>query len=132
MSKVKFVNYIIRRKDVQDNPDVLYLFGDNTARKGLGGQAKEMRGEPNTCGICTKRYPSNEEYAFMSDEYFTKNQIIISSDINRAIDMFFKEMYTCIIIPPLGVGLAKLPEKAPKTYEWLQSELKRLEAAINQ
>ena len=33
---------IIKRDKLKSNPDILYLFGDNLLRKGLGGQAKEM------------------------------------------------------------------------------------------
>lgn len=43
----------IHRTDLQLNPGVTYVFGDNMARYGLGGQAKEMRGEPNAFGIAT-------------------------------------------------------------------------------
>lgn len=43
----------IYRTDLQLNPGVTYVFGDNMARYGLGGQAKEMRGEPNALGIAT-------------------------------------------------------------------------------
>jgi len=55
----------IYRKDLKNNPDVLYLFGDNLVQKGFGGQAKEMRGEPNAEGIPTKKLPSMEAKAFL-------------------------------------------------------------------
>ena len=61
---------IITRDKVKENPDVLYLFGDNLLRKGLGGQAKEMRGEPNTLGIVSKKYPSNNKDSFYTDDDF--------------------------------------------------------------
>ena len=50
----------IYRSDLKANPSVLYLFGDNLQRVGLGGQAKEMRGEPNAVGIATKKAPDNK------------------------------------------------------------------------
>jgi len=34
----------IERSDLQNNPEDVYIFGDNYARQGLGGQAKAMRG----------------------------------------------------------------------------------------
>ncbi len=37
---VKYVK-VIRREDIQADPDVLWCFGDNLAGVGLGGQAKE-------------------------------------------------------------------------------------------
>lgn len=46
----------IMRRDLLDNQDKLYVFGDNMVRRGFGGQAREMRGEPNAVGIrCSKR-----------------------------------------------------------------------------
>ncbi len=40
---------------VRAEPETYWVFGDNLERRGLGGQAKEMRGEPNAIGIVTKR-----------------------------------------------------------------------------
>ena len=55
-----FVQKWIARADLKQNQDRIYLFGDNVERVGHGGQAKEMRGEPNAIGIATKLKP---EYA---------------------------------------------------------------------
>ena len=49
----------IERSDLQNNPEDVYIFGDNYARQGLCGQAKAMRGEPNALGIATKRTPDH-------------------------------------------------------------------------
>lgn len=43
----------IRRAHLRANPKNLYLFGDNEQRRGLGGLARECRGEPNAVGIAT-------------------------------------------------------------------------------
>ena len=51
--EVKFIT----RDMVKASPQTLFVFGDNLARWGMGGQAKEMRGEPNALGIPTKRAP---------------------------------------------------------------------------
>ena len=42
------MQYRIYRSDLELNPDILYCFGDNDHREGLGGQAKECRGEKNS------------------------------------------------------------------------------------
>jgi hypothetical protein len=60
----------IYRVDLQANPHILYLFGDNLKRQGLGGQAKEMRGEPNAVGIATKKLPSQYENSYFCDDDF--------------------------------------------------------------
>lgn len=122
---------IITREELQNNPTTIYLFGDNDMRKGLGGQAKEMRGEPNAVGISTKKIPTNDPEAFKSDEELDENKRIVTADIDKVIEKWRSGSYTKVVIPTLGVGLAKLPEKAPETYAYLQKELKRLEKEIS-
>ncbi len=57
----------ITRQMVREHPDRLFVFGDNLARVGYGGQAREMRDEPNAVGIPTKKLPTMTEGAFFSD-----------------------------------------------------------------
>lgn len=121
--KVYQVEAMIYRQKLRDNPNVLYVFGDNDIRKGLGGQAKEMRGEPNAIGISTKKLPNNEDNAFKTDEEFDENCRIINEDIGKVIKAMASGQYKSLVIPVLGVGMAKLPEKAPKTYEYLKNNL---------
>lgn len=123
---VENFNGIISRDIVRSNPKTLYLFGDNDIRKGLGGQAKEMRGEFNTIGISTKKLPNNNENAFKTDLEFEENKNIIDNDIQRVIEAWNTGLYNKIVIPQIGVGLAKLPEKAPKTFDYLQNKFKEL------
>ena len=59
--------HMIYRKQLKDNPNILYVFGDNMVRQGYGGQAREMRGEPNAVGIPTKWRPDNTDGAFFYD-----------------------------------------------------------------
>lgn len=101
--KVYKTDKIIKREKVRANPDVLYLFGDNDIRKGFGGQAKEMRGEPNAMGISTKKLPSNKPEAFKTDWEYITNCQIIADDIYK-IKMVIKDnKYRALVIPPLGI-----------------------------
>jgi len=55
----------IERSMLQADPEARFVFGDNAERWGLGGQAKEMRGEPNAIGVATlwspgQFYPAGE------------------------------------------------------------------------
>jgi hypothetical protein len=127
---VEKTNKIIVRSELKANPTTLYLFGDNDIRKGLGGQAKEMRGESNAIGISTKKLPANNEKAYKSDVELEENKRIITEDINKAIAEWSTGKYNKLIIPQMGVGLAELPTRAPETYKFLQQELKRLEDQI--
>ena len=72
----------IYRADLQNNPDVLYVFGDNLVRKGRGGQAKEMRGHPNAVGVATKNTPGHgERHHYFSDGNFEEQQKVIDKDL---------------------------------------------------
>lgn len=116
----------IERDDLKNNPDVFFLFGDNTVRKGLGGQAGAMRGEPNAIGIATKLTPTSGSNAFFSDQELEHNCRIIANDFRKAFQK--RDEGHMIVVPAdgLGTGLSELPERAPKTNEFLERLLHTL------
>lgn len=105
----------IYRIDIKANPRALYIFGDNLDRKGMGGQAAEMRGEPNSFGIATKRSISHS----YPDDYFFDSQKDAFEIIDEEFSRLFKEIrekeYKAVVLPAdgIGTGLSKLPELAP-------------------
>ena len=58
MSSKTLIVKLYTRKDIQADRSKVYIFGDNFARYGRGGQARECRGELNCIGIPTKRSPN--------------------------------------------------------------------------
>lgn len=104
---------------LRNNPDKVYVFGDNNIRKGKGGQAI-IRDEPNALGIRTKLLPSNSSNAFMTDDTYNENILKIDEDIQTILDSG-KE----VVFPEdgIGTGLAKLKEKAPRTFSYLNKRL---------
>lgn len=109
----------IERSDLRNNPDVYFLFGDNTIRKGMGGQAGAMRGEPNAIGVATKMTPTSGSNAYFSDSDLTSNCRIIATDMRAA---FRRRDEGHLIVCPadgLGTGLSELPERAPQTNDFL-------------
>jgi len=119
----------ITRKFIQANPSTLFVFGDNDARWGLGGMAKEFRGEPNTIGISTKKAPSMNTDAFYTDEEYKENVKKIDETIHNIVHLMSTDQYKLLYIPHgIGKGYAKLPEKAPKTYYYLINALNQLQA----
>lgn len=123
--------HIIYRDEVRTHRDTLFLFGDNYMRTGLRGQAKEMRGEINTSGIVTKLFPSNDDDSFLSDKHYAQNVVFIASDIVKALTKYVRDNYSHLTIPEIGVGLAQLPTKAPRTFAFLQQQLNWLENTIS-
>ena len=105
--------------EVKANPDKIYVFGDNTDRRGTGGQAS-IRNNLNAFGIATKVHPTNNADAFMSDKDLENNKKVIDSDIQKILDQ-----NKPLVFPKdgFGTGLAKLKEKAPQTYQHLKEQL---------
>jgi hypothetical protein len=112
----------ITRDMLRQNPNTQFLFGDNLIERGLGGQAGEMRDEPNAIGIPTKRAPSMLDSSFFTDNEFEDNKIAI----DKAFDKI--DLTRPVVIPAngLGTGRAQLDTRAPKTYAYLQQRLEEL------
>jgi hypothetical protein len=112
----------IIRATLRANPDKIFLFGDNLAGEGRGGQAREMRGEPNAVGIPTKKRPKMFVGSFFNDAEYEANC--------AAMDAAFAKIPAGahVIVPAagLGTGLAQLPERAPRTFEYLKKRLEEI------
>jgi DNA polymerase elongation subunit (family B) len=121
----------ITREMVRNNPKKIFVFGDNDEREGYGGQAGQMRGEKNVIGIPTKKKPTMDPDSFYTDLEFDKNKQKINFAVSQIINKI-KDGYS-IVIPSdgLGTGLAELPQRAPKTYQFLVASLNAIEKYIN-
>ena len=108
-------------KFIKDNPDLLFVFGDNMERKGKGGQAI-VRDESNVIGLRTKVSPTRKDDAYFYDEFLEDNKKAIDEDIAAIKKAGFG---TQTVFPKggIGTGLASLKEKAPKTYAYLNKRL---------
>jgi hypothetical protein len=122
----------IIRADLRSNPNAVYLFGDNEQRRGLGGQAGEMRGEPNAIGIRTKRAPSNVKASFwiegdLPGQHAPSHFVaMVESDFAPIRPMLARGVVVIIPADGLGTGLARLPELAPVTFQYIRDIVARL------
>jgi len=119
----------ITRDDLRLNRDRVYVFGDNMVRRGYGGQAKSMRGEPNAFGIATKWTPGNHPDAFfrdsdLDDPLFT---LALLSAFSHLVEVLENGHDVVIPTDGLGTGLSKLPEKAPKIAAMIDDNIAKLE-----
>lgn len=115
----------ITRAHLRLHPGKTFLFGDNLMRVGYGGQAREMRGEPNAVGIPTKKRPTSDPGAFFSDLEFERNK----AAIDRAFDRLAGLAPGSIVVIPaagLGTGRADLAARAPRTFLYLCGRLAEL------
>lgn len=123
------VEYVARysREEIRANPRALYVFGDNFAERGLGGQAADARGEPNAVGIATKRAPSLVESAFLTDADLPRLQDHVAPALHRLRE-HLAAGGTVVVMPAdgIGTGLARMPDRAPACWRWLCDQLAQL------
>ena len=110
----------VRRQDVQKYRGRLYVFGDNEMRFGLGGQAKEMRGEPNAVGIRTNARPDTKPGSYWSDSDYDRVTPLILEDMRPIMEALKEGREVVIPVSGIGTGLSQLPQRAPKVYAYLQ------------
>lgn len=104
---VKYLDWVTRDM-LRAEPDAIFVFGDNANRVGLGGQAKEMRGEPNALGVATL-YSPGQFY-----DHRTKYPLgIVAADLAKVATHIFNGVTVYVPRDGLGTGLARLPEHAP-------------------
>jgi len=111
-------------KQCKENPNNLYVFGDNSERWGKGGQA-QIRDEKNTFGIATKWKPTMDPDAFLSDGESSFN--LVREDILKLLSLYQLGTYENIIFPKdgFGTGLAMLSDVAPRIYEFMNEIIKK-------
>lgn len=78
-------------------------------------------------GIISKKYPSNTSESFFCDEDFYLWLEHFSSDIKKLAEKINSGKYKALVIPQIGVGLADLPNKAPKIWKYLKTTLNSFE-----
>lgn len=107
----------ITREMLKNEPEKLFVFGDNIERTGYGGQAKEMRGEPNAIGIPTKKRP------FMNKESFFNNSYTPFWNANCGVDIARLLSFGGTIVWPeagIGTGMAQLEKRAPLIWKAIE------------
>lgn len=112
----------IYRQDLQANPGVLYVFGDNEQRWGLGGQAAEMRGEPNAIGVATLRAPGR----YWREEEVDRQCAVIDGDLEPVALAIREGRIVVFPLDGIGTGLADLKNQSPTTFKHLTARLAAL------
>ncbi|MGJ4945036.1 hypothetical protein ACQR1W_31035 [Bradyrhizobium sp. HKCCYLS1011] len=118
----------ISRKDLWDNPSKFYVFGDNVQRRGYGGQAKEMRGEPNAIGVATKWSPSMDANEFFDDTLACR--AIVGRDLLKIDDLLRAGKTVVVPSDGIGTGLSQLPQRAPNLHRFIEDWFKGREKRI--
>jgi len=123
--RIDYVEWITRDM-LRAEPEARFVFGDNAQRKGLGGQAKAMRGEANAIGIATKWAPSMREPSFFSDtERAGAAKEIVAADLVKVQEALAEGRTIYVPKDGLGTGLSQLPARAPGIYRMIRDFFER-------
>ena len=95
-------NYLINKKFLDDHPNVIFVFGDNTIRRGKKGGAV-LRDHPQSYGFITKKYPNNNPSSFFYKDEYEK---VLKKEITKLRKLIFTNKSKIFLITKLGAGLA--------------------------
>ena len=99
--------------------DMFFVFGDNEARTGTGGQAV-IRFEKNSIGVRTKKSPCIELHCYWSDSNFEGNCKMIDEDIEKINKIRNIGIPVVFSSKGYGTGFAELHIRSPKTLEYIR------------
>ena len=109
----KYENFIVTKQFLDENPNAVFIFGDNLRRVGYGGAAA-LRDHKQTYGFITKRNPDNMDESFYRPESYAIDFLAHMIELQLFIE---KNTDKTFYISQLGGGLAnryKIWEKVIK------------------
>lgn len=123
LTKILIQDHYYSIQECLNNPNNLYVFGDNDKRFGKKGQAI-VRDCSNVFGIRTKRYPGISFEDYYNDSITDK--LNIEQDCLNLKELYNMNVFDYIIFPKdgLGTGLSQLPTKSPQAFALLCNYLK--------
>jgi hypothetical protein len=101
----------ITRDMLRAAPDERFVFGDNIARVGHGGQAGAMRGEPNAIGVATL-YAPGEPYRPGCPVALEA----VVADLRHVAAALHDDRIVYVPRDGIGTGIADLPRHAPDIH----------------
>lgn len=98
----KYENFIVTKQFLDENPNAVFVFGDNLRRVGYGGAAV-LRDHPQTYGFITKKNPDNRDESFYTPDNYRMDFLAYAVELQIFIE---KNIDKTFYISQLGGGLA--------------------------
>lgn len=98
MDRTKFIT----EDDLDDHPDWIFIFGDNTIRRGYGGAAK-LRDHAQSYGFITKKFPDWKDSSFYTPEEYTP---VFEVEYAKLVALIEANPTKMFIVSKLGSNLA--------------------------
>ena len=95
---------IITEQFLNDHPECVFVFGDNTIHQGMGGAAA-LRFHPQAIGFVTKIFPDMEDSSFYTPENYPS---VYLEEVKKLREFAIAHPEKKILISKLGAGLANL------------------------
>jgi hypothetical protein len=92
----------ITEKFLNNNPNALFVFGDNLIRKGYGGAAV-LRDHPQAIGFVTKKFPDNRDTSFYDPAEY---ESLFFEELKKLENAIESKPDKTFYISQLGGGLA--------------------------
>jgi hypothetical protein len=110
------------KETVKNNPNKLFVFGDNMLKYGRGEQSI-IRDLPNTLGITIKRTPRTDKTAYFSDANDEMDAML--NDILKLCMIKRCNVFTHIVFPTKGIGTGGscMKSKSPVLYKTMKHKL---------
>lgn len=98
----QYVDSIVSTQYLRENPDHIFVFGDNKIGRGKKGAAIH-RDEPNAYGFVTKKRPS-----YANDAYYKPREYkdVFDKELSKLIALIEANPTKTYLISRLGSGLA--------------------------
>ena len=123
----KYNNVLVTKEFLDKNPDVVFVFGDNTKRVGSGGAAI-LRYHPQAYGFVTKINPDHYPHSFYTPETYAE---VFETELFKLELVMMNAPNKTFYISQLGGGLAnrhKIWEKIIK--DGLEKALTKYENVV--
>ena len=116
------IQKIFSVEDCNNNPNKIYIFGDNLCGVGKGGQAI-IRDCSNAFGIPTKRAPSMNSNAFFSDQFDEYEAVKAKIEKLITLDRYKTDITFVFPTAGLGTGLARMNQTSPELFKYMNKML---------
>lgn len=122
---ISIPRWITRQFISMHRRDLTFVFGTDYRNYSYTGQAAHCRGEPNCYPVWTKYKNCGDasQKAFFDDKMF---ELAVKPIIDQAIEKIPRDK-PIICFPRIGEGGANMKEMCPRSYEYLMSELRKIE-----
>lgn len=98
----EYTDSIVSTRYLRENPDHIFVFGDNTIHKGKKGAARH-RDEPNSIGFVTKKFPSYDKDAYYKPREYKH---VFDKELSKLMNHIESNPKLTFLISRLGSGLA--------------------------